>query len=379
MDEIDELAETVKAFLSTHSPISRVLASVSEEAEPGFDRKLWKQQAELGWTGILIPESAGGSELGFEAMGRLVEVCGRYVVPEPYLATICLSCPPLLAAGDRGREILTRVASGDWVVALAVPDLRQLLAGESRVTATQEEGGWRLRGEVEMVIDAPEADRILVAAATAGGLAWFALEQDSLITRNDGVLLDGRRASRLQFDDIMVGSEAVLAEPSAKDALGERVVSASATLVSSWLLGITEQAFEVTLAHLRSRIQFGVPIGSFQALQHRMAKLYCELEVARAVVESALQALDAGDSESLLLASAAKARMGELAMRVTGEAIQLHGGMGMTEEGGVGIFYKAARVADMLAGSHSFHQERASALLGIARVPLVHSLNGENR
>lgn len=368
MDEIDALAETANDFLATHSPLSRVLAVVSEETEPGFDRKLWKQQADLGWTGILIPESLGGSGLGFEAMGRFVEICGRYVVPEPYLATLCLSCPPLLAAGERGNEILAGIASGDLVVALAATDLRKLLLGESPVVATDDgEATWRLGGEVEMVVDAPDADRILVPAVTSAGLAWFALDGREAVVRRDGVLLDGRRASRLVFDDVRVSEDCVLATPSLAEPLCQSVVSASAALVSSWLLGIAEQAFDVTLAHLRSRIQFGVPIGSFQALQHRAAKLYCELEVARAVVESALQSLDAGDSESSLLASAAKARIGDLAMRITGEAIQLHGGMGMTEEAGVGIFYKAARVADMLAGSHSFHQERASALLGIQR------------
>lgn len=362
---VDELVDVASRFLADRSPVSRVINTLMGDAEAGFDRALWKEEAELGWTGLTVSEALGGSELGYLAQGRLLEACGGYLAPEPFLSTVCLAIPLLVKSGAVGESILKDVVAGNTVVSVALPDDHYFSSGDSPVNAKLKDSVWQFSGEISFVLDYPGADWVLVPAKTDNGLAWFAVSTDSNIVNRDGLVIDGRASSRLNFDSVSVGAETLLFEAGHGIAGYQPVVNHSAALLSSWMLGMCEQVLSVTRDYLCTREQYGALIGSYQALQHRMATLYSDIQVARSVIESALQALDDNADDAEMLASAAKARAGELVMRVTAESIQMHGGIGMTEEAGIGLYYKAARVVNWLAGSQRFHHARAAGLLGI--------------
>lgn len=368
MNEVDQLIDVANRFLADRSPVSRVIDGLMGRREPGIDRDLWREEAALGWTGLIAPEALGGSELGYFAQGRLLESCAQFLVPEPFLSSVCLATPLLLEAGDRGAAILGGIVDGSAIVSVALPDDAYFASGDSPVEAKpQADGGWKFSGEIPFVLDYPDADWVLVPAKTDEGLAWFALAATSKLRKDDGLVMDGRVASSLNFDTTSAGAQALLIAPQ-KEALAYKpIVTVSAALLSSWMLGFSEHVFSFTLEHLRNRVQYGAPIGSYQALQHRMTELYCDIQVARSVVDAALRSLDQQNDDVELLTSAAKARTGALAMKVTGEGIQMHGGMGMTEEAGIGLYYKAAKVANWLGGSQIFYLSKASALKGVVR------------
>lgn len=368
MNEVDHLVQVANRFLADRSPVSRVVKRLMGWVEPGIDRDLWREEAELGWTGLMVPETYGGTELGYLAQGRLLESCAHHLVLEPFLSSVCLATPLLLAADIKGAPFLEEIVAGSSVVSVALPDDQCFASGDSPVGATQQlDKGWHFTGEVPFVLDYPNADWVLVPAKTSEGLAWFVLSSDAGIHEEDGLVMDGRLASRLNFDGVSVGAEALLIAPQNGAAGYEPILTVSAALLSSWMLGLSEHVFAFTLEHLRTRVQYGAPIGSYQALQHRMADLYCDIQVARSVVEAALRSLDEQSDDVELFTSAAKARAGELAMKVTGESVQMHGGMGVTEEAGIGLYYKAAKVANWLGGSQIFYHAKAATLRGISR------------
>jgi alkylation response protein AidB-like acyl-CoA dehydrogenase len=364
-DELQALVESADRFFADHSPASRVRDYLHGDQAVGFDRALWREQAELGWTGIAIPEALGGAGLGIAAAGRLIEVSARRLVPEPFLSTVCLATPVLTAFDcERAQALIRDVAAGTAVIAVAVPSSSAIIQGTLEVEATSSGSGWRLGGRA-FALDVPGADRILVPVAVPEGCRWLTIDAPMIPSVAARTLIDGRRGAELDFDGLEVEHEAALGSPVSVSTGLEPILVAGASLVSAWLLGLAEQVFAVTLEYLKAREQFGAVIGSYQALQHRAARLFCELAVARSVLEEALEAVDRGDPDAALLASAAKARTGELALRVASEGIQLHGGVGMTDEANVGLYFKAARVADLLAGHHLVHKSRAAALLGI--------------
>jgi acyl-CoA dehydrogenase len=215
------------------------------------------------------------------------------------------------------------------------------------------------------VLDVPGADIVLVAAGSDAERCWLAVDPSDATKCATRTLVDGRSMAELMFDGVEVPASSVLGPPRAADEAWAPILTAGAVLTSAWLLGITEQAFDLTMSYLKTRSQFGALIGSYQALQHRAARMYCELEIARSVVATALAALDSGADNAALWASAAKKRLSDLAIRVTSEAIQLHGGIGMTHEADAGLYFKAAHTASTIAGDAMFHRARASRLLDI--------------
>lgn len=365
MFEVDQLRDVAEKFLAKRSPRTRVIERVSARTPEGIDRSLWLAEAELGWTGVLFPEALGGTDLGYQALGALVESSGRFLVLEPVLSSLCLASPILQDSGIESRT-LESVVAGTTTVTVAVPDKNHLFAGTSPICGAAQSN--QLKGTTGLVLDYPDADWVIVPVNVENDLAWLLFAAEDKLALETGMILDGRQACRLQLDSILMDSSVTMIQQPEKTTGYQPYLSRWAALLSSWQLGAMTEVFEVTLEHLRNRVQFGVPIGSFQALQHRMAALYCELSVARSLVESALSSLDEGSNEASLFAHAAKAKTGELALRLTGEAIQMHGGMGMTEEAGIGIFYKSARVVDWLAGDHGFHLEQLALLRGVEPV-----------
>lgn len=368
------LAKTATDFVREHSPVSRLRALRDRSDPDGFSRDLWKQMAELGWVGILLPERHGGAEMGLADLAVVLEALGRGLAPEPFLSTVLLGAELLSRGGSEVQQAawLPGVAEGGRVLALA----HQEAGGRydlSRVgTRAERQGaGWQLQGEKIQVLDGHVADALLVLARTAGderdasGRTLFLVPSgaDGLrITRQHRI--DDRNSALVALDGVEVGEDAVVGAVDAAGDLLETVVDRATAGLCAEMLGSMTQVFELTLEHLKTREQFGVPIGSFQALQHRAARVYMELELCRSSVMAATRAADADAPELAQLVSLTKARCSDTFLLAASESVQMFGGVGMTDEYDLGFFLKRARVAELTFGDAGFHRDRWARLQG---------------
>ena len=364
------LAKTALDFAREHSPVSRVRALRDGSDPTGFSRALWKQMAELGWVGILIPESHGGAGMGLADLAVVLEALGRTLAPEPFLSTVLLGGQAIALGGSEAQRQawLPRVAAGDalltlaWQEARSRYDLRRVAA-----TAESEGDGWRLAGEKIQVLDAHVADAFIVSARTGAG-AEFGLflvpagAPGLSITRQTRI--DARNAGLVRLEGVRVGRDARLGGTEGGAALLERVIDRATAGLCAEMLGAMSQVFDDTLQYLKTRVQFGVPIGSFQALKHRAAKLFMEIELARSAVMAAVRAADEGDADLPALVSLAKARCSDAFVLAANEGVQMHGGVGMTDEYDLGFYMKRARVAEMTFGDAAWHRARWARLHG---------------
>jgi alkylation response protein AidB-like acyl-CoA dehydrogenase len=368
------IAKTAGDFVKQRSPIARVRELRDTNDPVGFSRALWKEMAELGWVGIAFPESAGGAGLGFAELAVVMEELGRTLAPEPFLSTVLLAGQTLLLSGDAAKQAawLPRVCKGEAVLALAQQEARSrydLAHVETRAEAAG--AGFRLTGEKIQVLDGHVADVILVSARTSGkardesGITLFALRSDTpglKITRQSRV--DDRNVAIVALDGVAVPEDAVVGAPGGGHTLLERAVDRATVGLCAEMLGGMQQAFALTIEHLKSRVQFGVPIGSFQALKHRAANVFIELELAKSAVMAAARAVDAGEPDLAKLVSLAKARCSDAYLLAANEGVQMFGGVGMTDEYDIGFYLKRARVAELSFGDAAFHRARWATLSG---------------
>jgi alkylation response protein AidB-like acyl-CoA dehydrogenase len=360
-DEQQMLADTAKDFVAEHAPVSHMRALRDTGDPTGFSRGLWKQFAEMGFTGVLIPEADGGLGLGHVEAGVVLEEIGRNLSPSPFLTTAVAAVEALKGSAARERWY-PGILSGDTVAALAIdegPKHNEAIA----MRAERSGNGFRLTGEKQFVTHGHVADLILVAARTAGlpadeaGVTLFAVSKDAAgLTADPQRLADASLAARLRFDGVEVDADAVIGEVDQGRSPLARLLAAGRTGASSEMLGIGGGAMDMTVGYLKERKQFGVPIGSFQALQHRAAHLYAEMEVARAAVLKAQQLLDAGENAAEAVAIA-KAMTGLATTLAVQEGVQMHGGIGMTDEYDIGFYMKRARVLAELFGDTNYHAE----------------------
>ena len=368
------LAKTAADFTAEHSPVSRLRALRDAGDEAAFSADLWKQMAELGWLGIPFPERFGGAGLGVSELAVVLEALGRGLAPEPFLSTVLLAGQLVLRAGSEAQceRWLQGLVAGDVLLALAQQEPGSRFDLHRVATRAEPQGGgYRLRGEKIAVLDGGVADAFVVVARSAGqeadadGISLFLVPAD---TPGLGVerqwRIDSRNAARLRLDDCAVGEEALLGEAGRGLAALEAAADLATAGLCAEMLGSMSEAFERTLDYLRQRLQFGVPIGSFQALQHRAARCFVEIELCRSAVMAAVRALDEGSEEAPKLVSLAKARCSDTALQVTKEAVQMHGGIGMTDEHEIGFFLKRARVAELTLGDAAWHRERWARLSG---------------
>jgi alkylation response protein AidB-like acyl-CoA dehydrogenase len=368
------LAKTAADFVKERSPVSRVRALRDTGDATGFCRELWREMAGLGWVGIPFPEAVGGAGMGLAELVVVLEQLGRGLAPEPFLSTVCLGGGALRRAGGdaQQREWLPGVVEGATFLALAhqEPGGRYDL-GRVATRAERDGAGWRLHGVKTGVLDGHVADALVIPARTGGdaddarGITLFLVRAGAPGLRVERqARLDGRGAAQVTLDRVGVAAGDVLGAPDAGGEVLEQVVDAACVALCAELLGSACEAFERTLAYLKERQQFGVRIGTFQALKHRAARLYVEIELARSAVMAAARALDASDAEAPRLVSMAKARCSDAGMLVTNEAVQMHGGIGMTDEHEIGFFLKRARAAELTFGDASFHRDRWARLGG---------------
>ncbi len=360
------LAQSVGDYVQRGSDLPRVRALAQTRAE--FDRSQWRQLAELGWLGVLVPESCGGLGLGLGEAAIVAEGLGRALTPEPYTAVAVLAARVLehAAATTLREELLTGLVAGDRIPVLAWQEQADDFAGQQiAATATPFEGGYRVSGQKKFVIGASAADGYLVTAQAADGLQLLWVPRDAQgCSTGLQPLADGRSYGEITFKDVTVSREQVLASGGAARAALDRALDHAAAAASAELVGVMKRANEMSLEYMKTRVQFGKAIGSFQALQHRAVDLYIQQELADAVLREVIGQLDDAlpDRERALAVSRARSRCADAALAITRAAIQFHGAIGFTEDCDVGLYVKRAMTVSAWLGNARAHRARYARL-----------------
>lgn len=374
-EEQTMLKDSAKDFCTTNAPIGQ-LRKLRDDANPdGFERSTWASMVELGWAAIPWDEEHGGLAFGYKGLGVVTEESGRTLTASPLYASVWVGGTLINVAGSDAQkaEMLPQLAAGEMLLALALEESHKHDPYGISTTATASGDGFILDGRKTFVLDGHVADKLIVVARTSAevgsrqGLSLFMVDREAqgvAVTRT--LMADSRNAANIALSNVQVGNDALLgALDGAADALDQALDIARIGLTAEMLGGIQE-CFERTVAYLKERKQFGVAIGSFQALKHRAADMFCEIELSKSCVLEALTALDEDrDREEVAkLASLAKAKVGETYNLVSREGIQMHGGIGMTDEFDIGFFIKRAAVAEQTFGDVNFHRNRYGELEG---------------
>lgn len=367
------LAETAREFLAAKSPVAALRRLRDTRDALGYDPALWAEIVGLGWTAIVLPEEHGGLAFGYRGLGSVFESIGRNLAPTPLLATVVLGGGLLHDAGSQAQRAhwLPRVVDGSALLALALDEGARHDPAAVRTSARQVDGGWVLDGEKWFVLDGHIADRLLVVARSAGaagdarGLSLFLVDPAAPgVARTRTWMADSRNAARVTLSQVRVDAEDLIGPAHEGAGALEATLDRARVCLAAEALGVVGEAFDRTVAYLKERVQFDVPIGSFQALQHRAARLYVEIELLRSCVAAALDALDHDSAQAPLLASLAKARAADLSERALNEAVQLHGGVGVTDALDIGLFLKRGRALQQTFGDAVYHRDRWARLSG---------------
>ena len=365
------LKDAASGFLAEKAPVAELRRLRDERDAACYSVPLWKEMAEMGWAGIAIPEEFGGLGYGYTGLGIVLEEMGKNLSVSPLQSSILVCATAVAHLGDAGQKesLLPALASGELTMALALQEGAHHAPHKTALAAEKTDGGYRLNGRKVLVFDGHVADKLIVAARTAGqagdddGLSLFLVD-----SKADGVeiervvMVDSRNSSNITLTDVAVSDADLLGEAGQAYGPLQRVLDIANVGLSAELLGLSIEAFERTLEYLKERKQFGVAIGSFQGLQHRAAEMYAQLELARSIVLKALQAVDSDAEDISTIASACKAKLCEVSQLVAAEAIQMHGGIGMTDEFDIGFYLKRAKVAQQAYGDYSYHLDRFARL-----------------
>lgn len=367
------LKDSARGFLAESAPVAALRELRDSRDELGFAPTLWQQMVELGWSGVILPEAYGGLEFGFMGLGAIVEECGRNLTASPLFSTLVLGASALVLGGSDAQKalLLPQVAAGSLTLALALEESPHHAPTQCGLTATPAAGGWLLNGSKRFVLDGHSADQLIVVARTSGsatsasGLSLFLVPADATgIERTRTHMIDSRNAANITFDNVAVDAAALVGERDHGWNILEPVLDRGRIVLAAEMLGGCQEVFDRTISYLQEREQFGVKIGSFQALKHRAAHMYIELELCRSVVLDALSALDDRRADVPMMASLAKARLNETYHLITNEAVQMHGGIGVTDELDIGLFLKRARVLEQALGNTGYHRDRYATLSG---------------
>jgi len=371
-EEQTMLRDAARSFLGERAPVGH-LRTLRDSGKPdGFSRELWAEMAGLGWAAILVPEAYGGLAYGYTGLGLVLEETGRTLTPSPLLGTALTAVAALNLAGTDAQcaAILPGIASGERILALACDEASRHRPRQLTTAAAAQGFGYRLTGHKTAVIDGHAADTFIVSAWTGSGLSLFLVPADARgVSVERYPLLDTHAAANVRFEQVELEAAALLGDLDGAEALLDRILDVARIGAAAELLGLAQEAFARTVDYLKERKQFGVPIGSFQALQHRAAKLHAEIEMCKSVVLKALQLLDADETPRLAdrvaeMASLAKAKLSTTAHLAATEAIQMHGGIGMTDDFDIGFFLKRCRILETLYGDRYFHLDRYARLRG---------------
>jgi alkylation response protein AidB-like acyl-CoA dehydrogenase len=370
-EEQSMLRDSARGLISDKAPVSHLRQLRDSKDATGFSRDLWKTFAEMGFSGLLVPEKFGGSGLGCVEAGIVMEEIGRTLMPSPFFATSLLAASALSRGGSEAQKSrhLPKISDGSLLAALAVDEGAKHRPLQTRMQAVRSGNGFKLTGDKAFVVDGHTADLLIVVARTAGsagernGLTLFLVDPKAKgIATERTVMVDSHNAARVVFDNVELNADGVLGEVDQGYALLEGVLNIGRGAVASEMVGLSEEVFGRTVSYLKERKQFGKAIGEFQALQHRAAQLYIEIEITRAAVLKALQTLDGDFANAGAAVAVAKARAGSTATQAVQEGVQMHGGMGMTDQFDIGFFMKRARVCQELFGDANFHADQLARM-----------------
>ncbi|MDG1945040.1 MAG: acyl-CoA dehydrogenase family protein [Halioglobus sp.] len=367
------LKSTAEDFFLKRSPVSALRALRDNRDVDGFSRPLWQEIVAMGWPSAFLPEVYGGLDCGFMELGAVLEASGRTLAASPMISSVVLSASAILLGGTETQKssLLPRIVSGDLLVSLALEEGPHHSPSVIATSAAAHKNEFLISGKKVHVIDGHAADQFIVVARTQGhhaderGISLFIVnhaQHGVSVTRR--MMVDSRNMAEVQLQDVAVPAANLLGELHGGYGLLTRILDRGNIALSAEMLGSLRAAFDRTLDYLKQREQFGELIGSFQALQHRAARMFCEIELAKSVVLKALQAIDEGADNLSLLASLAKVQVAETYRLVGDEAIQMFGGIGMTDEEEIGFYLKRARVAQQLLGDENYHVQRYANLRG---------------
>ncbi|MEM9168287.1 MAG: acyl-CoA dehydrogenase [Pseudomonadota bacterium] len=372
-EEQDMLRESARGFLDEKAPVAAFRKLRDSGSETAYDPALWKEMAEMGWAGILINEDHGGADFGFVGAGLLAEEMGRTLTASPFLSTAVLAATALgrYASPAMQDKCLPAIAAGDLVAALAVDEGPKHAPFKIETQAAQSGNAFSISGEKTFVADAVSADKLIVAARTAGasgeedGVTLFLVDAAANgVDFERTAMVDSRNYARVTLDKVDATGDDVIGEVDGGASVLNGVLNAGRAALAAEMSGSSQAAFEMTTDYLKERKQFGKEIGSFQALQHRAAHLYSEIELVKSAVLKALQDLDTGPENAGAICALAKAKAGAVAKLASQEAIQMHGGVGMTDEYDVGFYMKRIRVAQEMFGDAAFHADALARMRG---------------
>ncbi|MGF6310615.1 alkylation response protein AidB-like acyl-CoA dehydrogenase [Bradyrhizobium sp. i1.8.4] len=369
-EEQSMLRDSARGLISDKAPVAHLRGLRDSKDTTGFSRELWKTFAEMGFSGLLVPDKFGGSGLGCVEAGIVMEEIGRTLMPSPFLATSVLAASALSRGGSEAQKAqhLPKIADGSLLAALAIDEGAKHRPLQTKLQAARSGNGFKLSGDKAFVVDGHTADLLIVAARTAGGagdksgLTLFLVDPKAKgLAVERTAMVDSHNAARIVFDNVEVNADSVLGEVDQGFGLLEGVLNIGRGAVASEMVGLSEEVFGRTVTYLKERKQFGKAIGEFQALQHRAAELYIDIEITRAAVLKALQALDTDVEKAATAVAVAKARAGTTATLAVQEGVQMHGGMGMTDQFDIGFFMKRARVCQELFGDSNFHSDQLAS------------------
>jgi len=372
-EEEQMLKDAAAGFLAEKAPVAALRQLRDERSEHGYDQKLWLEMAEMGWAGIAIPETYGGLGYGYVGLGLVLEQMGRNLSVSPMQSAIATAATLINIAGseEHKQALLPDIAAGTLLVTLALQEGRHHSPTNTALTATLKDDNYILNGKKVAVIDAHVAEKIIVVARTSGsagdsaGLSLFLLDSDSLgLSRERVIMVDSRNSGNIVLENVSVSKSNIIGELDGAINALEQTLSIANTCLAAEMLGLSLQAYETTIEYLKQRTQFDAVLGSFQGLQHRAADMFAELELCKSMVLATLQAIDGQADDVHLLAAGTKAKLCEVTERVTNEAIQMHGGIGMTDEFDMGFYLKRARVAQQTLGGYSYQLDRFASLNG---------------
>ena len=369
--EQEMLRDSAKDFAEQRTPVNH-FRSLRDKKDPhNWDKEIWKEMVDLGWSGILIPEEFGGSDFGLAGISVIMQEVGKTLTPSPLLATAVLGASAIASYGtqEQKSKYLPMIASGEITTAVAVDEESHHRPFNTVSTAKAEGHKWVLNGKKKFVVDGASADVLIVLARTSGtkgdstGLTLFIIDSNV-----DGIeviktdMADCRNYANIVMNDVTLDKDALLGDQESGGEAIDKILDEGRIALAAEMLGNSEAAFDITLNYLKERKQFGVLIGTFQALQHRAAEMFCEIELTKSAVMAAMQGAEDNNNDLQRMASLAKSIAGETLHLVSNESVQMHGGIGVTDEYDIGFFMKRARVAEVIFGGANYHQERYANL-----------------
>ncbi|WP_417595702.1 acyl-CoA dehydrogenase family protein [Parasphingorhabdus sp.] len=366
-EEQEMLQDAAKGFLAEKAPVSAFRNVRDNKPADGFCRELWTEMAQMGWAGIIVDEAHGGSGFGYVGAGVLAEEMGRNLTASPFFSTSVLGATAIQQYGTEKQkdENLAAISGGDMLFALAVDEGPRHKPDHIAFSAQPAGNGFILSGTKTFVADGHVADKLIIAARTSGdegdtaGITLFLVDANAPeITRVHTPMVDSRNAANISVEGLEVTGDDILGELDRGYAALEGVLSAGRAVLSAEMSGSAQQVFGITTDYLKEREQFGQKIGSFQGLQHRAAHLATEIEMMKSAVLKSLKDLDEDFDNADMTCSLAKAKTGQVAQLATKEAIQMHGGIGVTDEYDVGLYFKRVHVAQQMFGDAGFHCDR---------------------